>query len=291
MSQSIQSNTLVDAATLAAALAQPDHRQWLRVLDARFSLADPDAGQQDWQAAHIIGARYVHLDRDLSDHRKPATHGRHPLPDPANFVALLVRLDIGRQHQVIIYDAGDGAMAAARCWWLLQLIGHRRAAVLDGGLAQWRKLGLPETAEPAVTPSTSSLDWVNPQFDRSMMIDTKHLITALANDEIVLLDARAAERYRGEVEPIDKLAGHIPGALNRPYSLNLADGRFKSAEQLRAEFNTQLAARSAKQLVLSCGSGVTACHHALALAHAGLHGARLYPPSWSGWIESKELAE
>jgi thiosulfate/3-mercaptopyruvate sulfurtransferase len=272
--------TLVSAEELAARLGDPG----LRLVDARFVLAGaaPDAGEVAWRAAHLPGAGYVHLDRDLSDHRKPATHGRHPLPEAADFVATLARLGIGPEHQVVVYDAGDAAMAASRFWWLLRLLGHRRVAVLDGGWARWMQLGLPVDAEMAtLAPSHGEFP---ARFDDAQIAGDAEVARRLGEAPGWLLDARASERFRGEVEPLDRIAGHIPGARNRPFAANLRDGRLLPPEELRAAFTALLGGRAPGEVVLNCGSGVTACQNLLAMEHAGLHGARVYAGSWSGWI-------
>lgn len=271
--------TLVSAEDLAAVLGNPQ----VVVVDCRFVLAgaDPSAGEVAWRQSHVPGAGYAHLDRDLSDHDKPAREGRHPLPDAENFCATLVRLGVTPQSQVVAYDAGDGAMAAARFWWLLRLLGHRRVAVLDGGFARWSALGLPlETTAPVLRKGHYEA-----RFDPVGMVSAGEMRVLAATASGNVLDARAPERYRGEIEPLDKVAGHIPGARNRPYALNLRDGRFKSAHELREEFAPLLGAHAAQEIVLYCGSGVTACHNLLAMEHAGLSGARIFPPSWSGWID------
>jgi thiosulfate/3-mercaptopyruvate sulfurtransferase len=273
--------TLVSAEDLAAHLGAPG----LRLVDARFVLAggDADAGEQAWRQGHLPGAGYAHLDRDLSDHRKPASEGRHPLPEAADFCAALERLGIHPDDQVVVYDAAEGAMAAARFWWLLRLLGHSRVAVLDGGFARWTALGLPiETTPPAITPGRYRAD-----FDRRQIAGADELLQRLDESPGWLIDARAAERFRGDVEPLDALAGHIPGALNRPYSENVADGRMRPAQTLRREFDALLGARAPDTVLLNCGSGVTACHNLLAMEHAGLHGARIYAGSWSGWISDR----
>lgn len=270
--------TLVSAEDLAAQLRLPG----LRIVDARFVLAgaSADAGEGAWRQSHLPGAGYVHLDRDLSDHRKPASEGRHPLPEVADFLALLGRLGIDPADQVVVYDAADGAMAAARFWWLLGLLGHRRVAVLDGGFARWLGLGLPvETQPPSIIPTRYP-----GQFDSRRIAGVEEVSQRLGEAPGWLLDARAEERFRGEVEPLDPVAGHIPGALNRPYSHNLTDGRMRPAEILRQEFRALIAGRPAAEVVLSCGSGVTACQNLLAMDYAGLHGARVYAGSWSGWV-------
>ncbi len=269
---------LVSCEDLAAKLQSPI----LRIVDARFVLAggDPGAGELQWREAHIPGAGYVHLDRDLSDHGKPPSQGRHPMPGEEKFCAVLERLGISPDSQVVVYDAADGAMAAARFWWLLRLLGHHRVAVLDGGFARWISLGLPVTAE--ITPAAPG--HYHAQFDTSQFVGTDQVVDALAQGSACLMDARAAERFRGEVEPLDRAAGHIPGARNRPFSANMAEGRFRSPDELKAAFNAITGNRDASQVMLSCGSGVTACHNLLAMEHAGLHGARVYTGSWSAWV-------
>ena len=265
--------TLVQAETLASALGEAD----LVILDCRFSLADPDAGERAWHISHIPGARYAHVDRDLSDHGKRG-QGRHPWPEADAFTTQLAAWGITPSHRVVAYDDGDGAFAA-RLWWLLRTLGHRDVAVLDGGWTRWTALGLPmddrmPTAKSAAYAAT---------FDTQWLVDADAVQRHLDAGGL-LVDARAAERFRGEVEPIDPVAGHVPGAVNRPYASNLADGRFKPAARLRAEFDTLLDGRAADEVVTMCGSGITACHHLLAMAHAGSPGAKLFTGSWSGWI-------
>ena len=266
--------TLVDAESLAARLGSDD----LRIFDCRFALIDTAAGEAAWRASHLPGAQYAHLDRDLSGpHRAGA--GRHPWPDADAFCDWLGRCGVTPATQVVAYDAGDGAFAA-RLWWLLQVVGHRDVAVLDGGWAHWSALGLPaERSTPAVSPTH-----YRSAFDQERLLDADAIAQRLAAGDL-LVDARAAERFRGEVEPIDRVAGHVPGANNRPYASNLSEGRFKPAEQLAEEFAALLDGRDPQRLIAMCGSGVTACHHLLAMTHAGLPGARLFTGSWSGWIE------
>ena len=266
--------TLVSAEALAAALGRPE----VVVLDARSSLADADACAAAYRQSHIPGARVADLDRDLSDHRLRG--GRHPWPTAEAFTAALGRWGITPAHQVVIYDGGEGALAAARAWFLLRALGHRRVAVLDGGWARWTALGLPvESTVP--TPSPVVYD---AKFDSRRLLDAEQVQAHLQAGG-VLLDARAAERFRGEIEPIDRVAGHVPGARNRPYSENLRDGRFKRADELAREFEAVLDGHAPQDVAVMCGSGVTACHHLLAMAHAGLHGGKLFTGSWSGWIE------
>lgn len=273
--------TLVPPRELAGALGDP----MLVVLDARFSLADPRAGEGAWRDAHIPGARYVHLDRDLSGPHA-AGAGRHPWPGEEAFGRTLARLGITPAHQVVAYDAADGAFAA-RAWCLLRLAGHRKVAVLDGGFEAWRSLGLPLATD--LPPAPPATDGYPVHFDRARLFDAARVQRHLDQGGL-LLDARAGERYRGEVEPIDARAGHVPGASSRPYAANLAGGRFKPRELLAAEFEALMPAGHGPGVVAMCGSGVTACHHLLAMAHAGFDGAGIYTGSWSGWIEDPSRA-
>lgn len=265
--------TLVQAETLADALGRDD----LVVVDCRFALADPAAGESAYAQAHLPGAVYAHLDRDLSDHSKQG-QGRHPWPEAADFTAKLGAWGISSQSQVVAYDDGDGAYAA-RLWFLLRTLGHERVAVLDGGWKRWTALGLrveTDLRTPARTRYEAS-------FDADQLLDAAQVQAHLDRDGI-LVDVRAAERFRGEVEPLDRVAGHVPGARNRPYALNSMEGRFKSQQQLAEEFREWLQGRDPRDVVAMCGSGVTACHHLLAMAHAGMPGAKLFTGSWSGWI-------
>jgi thiosulfate/3-mercaptopyruvate sulfurtransferase len=270
--------TLVAAEDLAAALGRDD----LIVVDARFGLNDTEAGEAAYRQAHVPGARYAHLDRDLSDHRKSGG-GRHPWPEADDFTAVLGRWGITPQHQVVVYDNGDGALAAARLWFLLRVLGHQRVAVLDGGWQRWTALGLPSD-DLVPTPTATRYE---ASYDARRVLDAQD-VRSLLDSGGLLIDARAGERFRGEVEPLDRVAGHVPGARNRPYANNLADGRFKSSETLAGEFAPLLAGYAPAQTAVMCGSGVTACHHLLAMAHAGFDGAALYTGSWSGWIEDPQ---
>ncbi len=272
---SLRWQSLVPVEALAAALGRAD----LVVLDARSSLADPAACERAHGQSHIPGARFADLDRDLSDHQRAG--GRHPWPGAADFTAKLGAWGITPQHQVVIYDVGDGALSAARAWFLLRALGHRDVAVLDGGWTRWTAAGLP--MEAGVPPAARATVYAA-TFDGDRLLDAAQVQAHLAAGGL-LIDARAAERFRGEVEPMDRVAGHVPGAFNRPYAQNLEDGRFKPAARLRQEFESVLNGRDPREVVVMCGSGVTACHHLLAMAHAGLPGAKLFTGSWSGWIE------
>ncbi len=267
--------TLVDAQALAARLGDAD----LRLFDCRFALNDPAAGEAAWRDAHLPGARHAHLGLDLSGpHRHGA--GRHPWPEAAAFGAWLGRCGVTPASRIVAYDGGDGAYAA-RLWFLLRAFGHRRVAVLDGGWAHWTALGLPIDA---AAPEAHAAPAYSSEFDSSLLLDADEVAARLQAGD-TLIDARATERYRGDVEPIDRIAGHVPGAVNRPYAANLDAGRFKPAARLAEEFAALLAGHPPQRVIAMCGSGVTACHHLLAMTHAGLPGARLFTGSWSGWIE------
>src|SRR5262245_13621305 len=266
---------LIDANALARELDRGD----CIVVDCRFTLTDPPAGRAAYERGHIPGARYANLDDDLSRHPR-AGEGRHPLPDPERFAATLGRWGIGRGDAVVAYDEGSGAIAA-RLWWLLGWVGHERRAVLDGGLAGWQEAGLGlEQAQPDVRPRRYEAGAPR----RDAVVATEDLAAAQAAGAL-LVDARAAPRYRGEQEPIDPKAGHVPGARNRPFSANVTPtGRFRPPNELRAELTELLGGRSANGLIAMCGSGVTACHLLLAMDVAGVPGGRLYAGSWSEWI-------
>jgi len=244
------------------------------ILDCSFDLADTSAGERAYAAGHIPGAFYLHLDRDLAGPKTSADgsfRGRHPLPDREAFAALLRRLGLRAGRQVVTVDT-QGGMYAARTWWMLRWLGHAEVAVLDGAWDGERTADI-----PAATPT----DW-QPGPSLVQHIDAASLLKQLG--KVRLIDARAAERFRGDIEPLDKAAGHIPGAANRFFKDNLgADGRFKPAAQLRAELQPFATSVSGGAVVHQCGSGVTACHNLLAMAHAGLGDGVLYPGSWSEW--------
>ena len=262
--------TLVSTAELAA------HPRW-RVFDCRHDLAKPDLGEQQYREAHIPGALFAHLDRDLST-AKTGRNGRHPLPDPRHFVKWVGTAGVKPEDQVVCYDAGNGAMAA-RLWWMLRWIGHEAVAVLDGGLAKWLAEKRPVTAE---VPRFADSDY--PEISgRPLTVDARKIQNE--GEAMLLLDARAPARYRGEQEPIDPVAGHIPGASNRFNGDNLKpDATFKDPQTLRTEFLRILGQREPSEVVHYCGSGVSACHNLLAMEIAGLPGGKLYPGSWSEWI-------
>ena len=267
-------NTLIDTTTLHAHRNDP---HWV-VVDCRFNLMDAEAGRRAYRESHLPGARYAHLDEDLSSPITPTT-GRHPLPDAGQLARKLGDWGIGPETQVVAYDDMGGMLAAARLWWLLRWLGHTTAAVLDGGFPAWQRAGLPLTATlPTVQPTAFN----GHPDDRLWLTTAQVLALPSAN---VLLDARISARFRGEMEPIDPVAGHIPGAVNLPTEGNLtADGHFLPRAELRARFAAALGERSPTIVVHSCGSGVTACHNLLAMETAGLHGSQLYAGSWSEWI-------
>jgi len=252
------------------------HPAW-RVIDCRHDLLKHELGEQQYRQSHIPGARFAHLERDLSA-PKNGRNGRHPLPDPASFIAWLGAQGLKPADTVVCYDAGPGSMAA-RLWWMVRWVGHDAVAVLDGGLAKWVKEGRALTADVPTFAATTYAGKVNTR----MAADVFHVARNLGKD--LLLDARAPARWRGEAEPIDPEAGRIPGSLNRFNSDNLTgEGVHKPAAQLRKEFEFVLAGRAPADAVNSCGSGVAACHNLLAMEVAGLPGGRLYAGSWSEWI-------
>lgn len=270
---------LISPEGLRAALASPDAADRLVILDASFDLADPAAGERAYAEGHLPGARYVHLDRDLSGPRT-GLNGRHPLPARAAFAATAGRLGVAPGVQVVVYDR-QGSSFAVRAWWLLRWLGHEAVAVLDGGLPAWQAMG----GELSTTPAPAGARPPYPERPSLVAtVDADVLLARLDDGRSRVIDARAPERYRGDVEPLDPVAGHIPGAVNRFFKDNLGpDGSFKPAAQLRAEFEALLEGRPAGQVIHQCGSGVTACHNLLAMELAGLSGASLYPGSWSEW--------
>jgi thiosulfate/3-mercaptopyruvate sulfurtransferase len=248
------------------------------IVDCRYNLADVEWGTVAYATAHVPGAAYANLDQDLSG-KKTGRNGRHPLPTPESAARVFSRLGIGRGVQVAAYDQDNG-MFASRLWWLLRWLGHDAVAVLDGGFAKWTAEGRPTRSGIEQHEART----FEPRPNDAMTIDAEGVEQVLHNPRWRLIDARAPERYRGEVEPIDKAAGRIPSAANHPYLSNVtADHTFKPARQLRAAFDAEAGDVPIDHVVCYCGSGVTACHNLLALEHAGLEGARLYPGSWSEW--------
>ncbi len=262
---------LVSAEQLAA------HPEW-RIFDCRHDLKNTEYGRQAYARGHIPGALFLHLDDDLSG-AKDGSNGRHPLPDMAGFAARMSACGVDASTQVVAYD-NEGGIFASRLWWMLRWLGHDKVAVLDGGLAGWKrsKRAL-EEATPVVAPRVFT-----PQ-PRNMVVDSGQVLADLQSQKMLIVDARSPERFRGENETLDPVGGHIPGAVNRFYFDNLDDDGcfFKPVAELRAEFDALLAGRPAGQVVQQCGSGVTACHNLLAMELAGLSGSKLYPGSWSEW--------
>jgi len=251
------------------------------IVDCRADIRDAAKGRADYEASHLKNAVFADLDIDLSDLTQKGVLGRHPLPTDAALSAAFSRWNLMPDMHVVAYDDEKGALAAARLWWLLRLAGHKHAYVLDGGLAAARAAGLPLESGKERTREAH----LEARLDRREVVWADELERRRHDGTIVLVDARAAPRYRGEVEPIDTKAGHVPGALNRPFSDNLdASGRFKSAAHLRGEFYALIGAFQPWQVVHMCGSGVTACHNLLAMEAAGMQGSRVFAPSWSGWI-------
>jgi thiosulfate/3-mercaptopyruvate sulfurtransferase len=266
--------TLIDTGTLADRLADPT----LVVLDCRFNLADETEGQREYAAGHIPGAGYVSLDRDLSG-QKNGRNGRHPQPEPASLVETFSRLGIDGSVQVVAYDQDTG-IYASRLWWLLRWLGHDAVAVLDGGFAKWLAEDRPvrsglESPAPRKFTGAAHAGWV---------VDAGEVERVVATGGSLLVDARAPERYRGESETLDRAAGHIPGAANHFFKWNLGDdGTFRTPAAIRERVRVSVGDVPPERIICYCGSGVTACHNLLALAHAGLDGSRLYVGSWSEW--------
>lgn len=270
--------TLVSVEETAEHLKDPS---WI-ICDCRHDLADYSAGYRAYRGGHIPGARFLHLDVDLSG-PKTGLNGRHPLPHPATFCLRLGALGIDNSKQVVAYDDSGGPFAA-RLWWMLRWVGHQNVAVLDGGWAAWNRAKLPTTvAQPEIETATFQAR-VQPQ----LAIDGAQLAAGLQDGKSCILDARSSDRFRGENETLDPVAGHIPGAVNRFFKLNLGeDGRFKPAATLKKEFGAMLNGHAAAAVIHQCGSGVTACHNLLAMESAGLAGSRLYPGSWSEWVSDR----
>ena len=288
--------TLIDVDSLRTLLGKPG----VVVLDCRFDLARPEAGREAYRRGHIPGARHLDLNRDLSAPVSPVS-GRHPLPDPRALLARLAALGVLAGTQAVVYDESNASFAA-RAWWLMRWLGHPQVAVLDGGFSAWQRsgggieTGDSDGASPPATPARPAgqgtaagivgrTSTTPVPVDRRAALDADELIAALEDPRTLLIDARAPERFAGTVEPIDPVAGHVPGAVNHPFATNLrTDGHFLAPRELERRWRERLGGRSAADVVVMCGSGVTACHNLLALEHAGLPGARLYAGSWSEWI-------
>lgn len=269
--------TLVTPAALAAHLDDPD---WC-VVDCRHDLMDHALGRREYDKSHIDGAVFGDVENQLSG-PKTGTNGRHPLPSRETLADLFRSWGVTQRTQLVAYDA-QGSQFAVRLWWLARWLGHSAVAVLDGGWQAWVASG--GRTSPSVPTRARGTFTAAPPLVR--YVDAAHVLANLKNDRTLVLDARAVERYAGEQEPIDPVAGHIPGALNRFWQANLADGRFKSAPELRAEFDALLAGRVPADVIHHCGSGVTACHNVLAMEIAGLSGAQLYAGSWSEWVADR----
>jgi len=270
----MSTRTLIEAGALAARLEDPR----LRIFDCRFDLARPAYGRDSYADVHLPGAAYADLNHDLSGPVTPAS-GRHPLPSPAVFAARLRAWGVNADSQVVAYDDGNG-MYAARLWWMLRWLGHDDVSVLDGGMRRWLELGLPLSKD--VPTHAAGMFAARPSLAR--VADADEVLAATTDLAVRILDARAPERFRGEVEPIDKVAGHVPGARNHPFGLSLdARGLFLPRAALREALTAALDGVAPGQAIAMCGSGVTACHLLLALEHAGLGGGRLYAGSWSEW--------
>ena len=266
-------STLVGSAELAAHLDDP---AWV-VFDCRHDLSRPGAGEQDYAKAHIPGARFLHLDRDLSA-RATGRNGRHPLPDANAFMLRLGAAGVAADKQVVAYDAQTGVYAA-RLWWMLRWLGHDKVAVLDGGYAKWTREDRPVTADlPQPQPANFA------GRPRAISVDADDMLRALGTAGRIVIDARSPDRYRGRNETLDPIGGRIPGSINRFFRENLnASACFKPVAELAQAYGALLGGAPPHTVVHSCGSGVSACHNLLAMEIAGLRGSKLYPGSWSEW--------
>lgn len=273
-------NLLIDCEELHSQLRDPG----LRIVDCRFELLDAAAGRRLHEAQHIPGAVFADLDEDLAASVTKGS-GRHPLPESGALAATFGRLGISRKTRVVVYDQGNGALAA-RCWWLLRWLGHRNACLLDGGFARWQELSL-QTEAGTVNVKTARFE-SDPQHD--LVLTSEEIVAAGADcSALQLVDARDRDRFAGVSEPIDPVAGHVPGAINVPYEANLnPDGTWKSRDELRELWDKALGPRAGQSWSVMCGSGVTACHHVVSGLLAGLSEPRVYVGSWSEWIADPE---
>jgi thiosulfate/3-mercaptopyruvate sulfurtransferase len=274
-------DTLISVNDLYSHLTDPD---WV-IVDCRFSLADTEHGRREYIRAHIPGAVYAHLDEDLSGTVIPGKTGRHPLPSIEKATRIFSKWGIGKGNQVVAYDDAGGALAAVRLWWMLRWLGHDEVAVLDGGWQAWHAKDLPVRSGS----ESRAIEGFIPDPRPEMIATTEDILSLTTDEGICLVDARTADRFRGENEVIDPVAGHIPGAVNLPYPKNLnADGTFRSPEELRNMYLDLLGGKAPEQAIYYCGSGVTSIHSILAMVHAGLKEPRLYAGSWSEWIRDPE---
>ncbi len=273
-------STIIDVDTLARAVDNPN---WV-IVDCRFSLNDPARGRNDYLQSHIPNAQYAHLDEDLSGEIIPGETGRHPLPKIEDIAEKFSQWGIDHTVQVVAYDDANGGVAA-RLWWLLRWLGHDAVAVLNGGWQAWQAANLPVDS---AMPQRSRKNF-RPHVRHSWTVDAAWVKKAINHDKYCLIDAREPQRYAGVFEPIDPVAGHIPGAINLPYLQNVDEaGRFKSVEELQIRFTEAIRRRKMENVAVYCGSGVTACHNLLAMVYAGFPIARLYPGSWSEWITNPD---
>ena len=271
-------NTLITAQTLHQNINNPN---WI-IIDCRFSLADSTAGHSAYRHGHLPNARYADLNKDLSSEIHSYT-GRHPLPNYNVLSQKLGAWGVSNDTQVVAYDDAGGAFAG-RLWWLLKCLGHEKVAVLDGGIKHWQQQQFPITTTlPRIKPTV-----FRPYLDTTRWLNASQVQDKLAKQAIILIDARTPERFRGEQEPIDPIAGHIPKAKNRTFQLNLdSNGLFLSADRLQDQFKQLIGKTASENVVHYCGSGVTACHNLLAMEYAGLRGSKIYAGSWSDWIRNK----
>lgn len=279
MRESVVSELLIRTKELQAALGQPG---WL-IIDVRHDLIDHAAGRQAYEQGHIPGARFLDQETQLSA-KKSGLNGRHPLPDMAEFEGVMRGIGLQPATQVVVYDS-SGGMFATRLWWMLRWMGHEKVSVLDGGWPAWLKSGAPvETGNDQNKVAVFGDAENTPPSPAMPTVNADQVLANIPLQHLTVIDARANNRFTGEVEPMDPVAGHIPGALNRPHSCNMTeDGYFKSASKLRDEFSQLLQGKAPQTVVHQCGSGITATHNLFAMELAGLHGSALYPGSWSEW--------